>query len=141
MPFKKILVGIDGSQVSKGAALESIRIAKDMGSTVLGVYVIPMGPDMIEYFKVHKLKDGLKENAKTSIEEIRKEAENEGVPFHVLIEEGNPSEKIIETAKRNDCDLIVLGRKGKSAIEKLLVGSIAERVAGESHVPVMLVPG
>ncbi len=141
MPFKKILTGIDGSDASKEAAMEAIRVAKSVGASLLMVYVIPMGSDMIEYFKVSKLKQALKENARKAMEDIRSEGKKQNIPVQVIIDEGSPSEKIIDIAVRNQCDLIVLGRKGKSALEKILVGSVAERVAGQSPVPVMLIPG
>jgi len=57
-----------------------------------------------------------------------------------LLEEGVPYLKIVEAAKRLHCDLIVLGSHGHSGIEKILLGSVAERVIGISPVPVMVVP-
>lgn len=140
MPFKKILAGVDGSDASMGAATEAIRVAQKVEASLLIVYIIPMGPDMIEYFKVDKLKKALKDSVHHAIEDIHSEANTQNVPVQVIIEEGNPSEKIIDIAIRNQCDLIVLGRKGKTALEKILVGSVAERVSGQSPIPVMLVP-
>ena len=141
MPYKRILAAVDGSDVSKKAALEAIRIAKSTSGVVFAVYVIPMGPEMIEYFKLGKLKRALKSSAEEAIEELKDHAHKEGVPFNVIVKEGDPSENIMEIAEQNNCDLIILGRRGRSALEKILVGSVAERVAGDSSVPVLLVPG
>ena len=140
MPFKKILIGMDGSEISKKAALEGIRIAEKSRAAIFMAYIIPVGQDMIEYFKVDKLKSALKKSVEEVIEQVKTEAQKKGIPFNVLIREGNPSELLVQLAEKHHCDLIILGRRGKSTLEKILVGSVAERVVGESSVPVMLVP-
>ncbi len=142
MPFKCILLGVDGSKVSKKAATVAIDMASQAGSSILALYVIPVNPEAIEFYKMGKVKAALKEEGLQVIEQVKTEAIKRGVKhFDSIIEEGTPANKIVETAQDNGCDIIVLGTKGKSMIERLLIGSVAERVAGESSVPVLLVPG
>jgi nucleotide-binding universal stress UspA family protein len=54
--------------------------------------------------------------------------------------EGQPYEKILETAEREDVDLIVLNTRSRSGLDRALLGSTAERIVRGAHVPVLSVP-
>jgi len=54
--------------------------------------------------------------------------------------EGSPSREIVEYANQHGCDLIVMGTHGRGGIDRLLLGSVAERVVRSAHVPVVTVP-
>ncbi|WP_336003052.1 universal stress protein [Halorientalis halophila] len=56
-----------------------------------------------------------------------------------IVTEGRPSAEIVEHAREDDCDLIVMGTHGRGGIDRLLLGSVAERVVRRSPVPVMTV--
>ena len=66
-------------------------------------------------------------------------AAKKGIRFaKVLIESGSPAKKIIEVAAREKADLIVIGKTGLSAIEKVLVGSVANAVLRHAPAPVLV---
>ena len=54
--------------------------------------------------------------------------------------EGNPGEEIADFAARNGMSLIVMGSVGRTGLDKFLLGSVAEKVVGNSKVPVLTVP-
>ena len=56
-----------------------------------------------------------------------------------VLVEGTPSEEIIDYAEEADCDLVVMGTHGRGGIDRLLLGSVAERVVRTSPVPVLTV--
>lgn len=58
----------------------------------------------------------------------------------VIVTEGSPARKIIETAESEKADLIVMGKKGQSMIEKILIGSAANHVLRHSTIPVLVTP-
>jgi nucleotide-binding universal stress UspA family protein len=60
-------------------------------------------------------------------------------PVERVVVEGKPSATIVEHAAEDDCDLIVMGTHGRGGIDRLLLGSVAERVVRRSTVPVMTV--
>jgi nucleotide-binding universal stress UspA family protein len=62
-----------------------------------------------------------------------------GVSAELLERAGNPAQVIIETAEEGDFDLIVIGTRGRHAIERFLFGSTAERVAWHASTAVLLV--
>ena len=68
-----------------------------------------------------------------------KAAEKRGVATTAEVRWGRPSDTIVDTATRMKASLIVLGTHGRSALEKLLLGSTAERVLRLSPVPVLTV--
>ena len=62
------------------------------------------------------------------------------VADEILVRRGNPVEKIIDTAKQNGCDIIVMGTHGTGGLTDTLMGSTARRVLRRSDIPVFVVP-
>jgi nucleotide-binding universal stress UspA family protein len=73
--------------------------------------------------------------------EIGEMASNAGVPFEKIIAEGNPSEEILRQSRESGMDLLVMGSIGRTGLEKIMLGSVAEKVVRHSKVPVLIVPG
>jgi nucleotide-binding universal stress UspA family protein len=63
-----------------------------------------------------------------------------GVPFRRIVAEGEPSDEILKGAYESGSDLLVVGRIGRSGLEKIMLGSVAEKVVRHSKVPVLIVP-
>lgn len=63
----------------------------------------------------------------------------EGLETRVL--DGDPRRAIVEEAKREQADLIVIGKRGRNRIQEFLLGSTAEAIARDAHCPVLVVPG
>ena len=77
--------------------------------------------------------------AESSIKNIRDMAEKEEVSVEGIILEGRPCEAIIDEANEKKTDLIVLGSHGRTGLERLLMGSVTERVIGLSACAVLVV--
>jgi nucleotide-binding universal stress UspA family protein len=137
--FKKILVATDGSANSLAAAEEAIKIARSMGSSVYAIYVVDtsvlssasLGEG--ESFIYNSLKD----EGKKAVDQIRSMAS--GVQVETQVIEGKPTSAITDFASKNGIDLIVVGSQGKSKIEALLLGSVADRVLRTATCPVLVV--
>src|SRR4030043_72429 len=56
----------------------------------------------------------------------------------VVVAEGSAAKKIVETAEKEKADLVVMGKKGQSMLEKILIGSVANHVLRHSPVPVLM---
>ncbi|MBN2375658.1 MAG: universal stress protein [Sedimentisphaerales bacterium] len=88
--------------------------------------------------------EGIDEKAKADIDAIidRKYRPQvpEGLDFHVEIRVGRDYIKILEFARENDIDLIVIGRTGRSALEKALFGNVTEKIARKADCAVLIVP-
>ena len=141
MAYKKILIPTDSSELSIEASKKGIELAKLIGSEVHIIYVIDIVPfiglpteGLWESMKELLLEEG--EDALNTIGDI---CEKEEVKYVKKILEGSPANEIINYAEDNEIDLIVLGTTGKTGLDKLLLGSVAEKVSKKAHCSVLLV--
>ncbi len=130
--FKKIAIAIDGSINSRDAVDAGIELAGVTNASVDAIYVIHSS-------LTKSNSSSLSEEGKKATDYVKNEGEEKGVDVKSVILEGNPAEKIIEYAEKNDADLVVMGTKGHSGIKRFMLGSVAENVVRHSMVPVMIV--
>jgi len=139
--YKKILVAYDGSASAKNALIQAIKIAEAEGSWLKILSVAPTYEGDLDITGVRDIKEALRGPAKKFISEAKAIAEKSGAPTVITnIEEGDPSEKIVSAAEEENCDLIVMGRRGLGRLERVLVGSVTARVIGFSKKDIIVVP-
>lgn len=139
MEIKKVLIATDGSEATKEAVSTGLQLAKILGAEVTALYVIdqtsfvsfPIDSSIVSVYSL------LENEGKRAVDEVRKEGEEIGVKVNTVVAEGSPTRKIVETAA--DMDLVVMGTLGRSAISKLFMGSVAERVTRYAPCPVLVV--
>lgn len=123
--FEKILVPTDGSIFSDLASREAISIAKRTKSSLIVLSVAK--------------KDENLPVAEASVNMVKEVAKKEGIKFEGLTLKGEPYEVIVDTADKQKAGFIVIGSHGRSGIEKLLMGSVTERVIGHAGCPVLVI--
>ena len=144
--FKKILVPTDGSDVGSRAAATAAQMAKESGGEVIGVYVIDPFPyigigDASAVGLQAYLSDA-KRMAGEALEAVAQTCHAQGVPFAGdTIERNLVWEGILETAKAEHCDLVVMGSHGRQGVKALILGSVAQKVLTHAELPVMIVKG
>ncbi len=137
----KILWSTDFSDEGQEALLYADAFAKTFDAKIIALHVVPdISPALYDAALVVKGELAkrvayVKEEAQKKFDSLKKVKDLE---FKALIKEGNAAKKIIETAEEENVDLIVLGRRGLSAIEKLFIGSVANQVLRNSPVPLLL---
>lgn len=139
--IKKILWSTDFSDEAQESLLYADAFAKTFKAKIIALHVIPdISPALYDAALV--VKGELAKRVAFAKEETRKKFDAlkkaKNLDFKALVEEGNASKKIIEIAEKEKADLIVLGKRGLSAIEKLFIGSVANQVLRNSSVPVLL---
>ncbi len=138
---RKILIPTDGSEYSTHAAEYGISIAKILGAQITVVYVI----DEVVIDQVSKvtarevIERELTEDGQRYINYVVGLANQEGVKSGSLLVKGRPFEQITHLAKGLNMDLIVMGTCGRKCAERILIGSVAERVIEYAHCPVIVV--
>ena len=139
--IKKILWATDFSDESQDAYQYALQFANTFKSEIIGLHVIPdFSPALYDTASV------VKDELTKRIHSVKKEAEkkfddlkkNKDPSLKVIIKEGTASKKIIECAVEEEADLIVMGKKGISAIEKLFIGSVANQIIRHSPIPILL---
>ena len=141
--ISKILIAIDGSQPSIRAAHQALEIAKQNNSEITALYIsfIPLSLR----FKSRDILDAAHqsdvEELTRWLEDIRKQAENTNILFKIEAIETTFStvKAIIDYAEKNTIDLIVIGHKGCSKIERAMLGSVASGVVNNASCSVMVV--
>jgi len=138
--YKKILIAVDGSESSMHALRESFKLANNEQSWITVLSVIPTYEGDLGATWITNVKEAMAKPCKIALLEAEKLAKDEKVLIKTVCEEGEIYEKIVDLADAENCDLIVMGRKGISGLEKVLVGSVTARVIGHSQRDVLVVP-
>jgi nucleotide-binding universal stress UspA family protein len=136
--FKKMLIGYDGSAPSDKATESALTLAQSLDSKVL-LFAVARPPEPATMVEVDAMLDDAREHFEAQFKKIVQRAKELGVELQTDIAVGHPVEQIVHRAEIDHVDLIVLGRRGKSRFEKMLVGSTAEKVLRYAHCPVMVV--
>ena len=136
--FSRILVAIDGSESAKKAFEESIYLAQKCNSQLDVVHVVQceLGGDSATTFE---LIDELKTKAEKMLGEYKIQATKNNVPIEIMVTQGDPAQVIIDLAKTKSHDLIIMGTRGRSAFQELLIGSVSQKVMHHASCPVMVV--
>ena len=136
--FSNILVAVDGSESAKKAFEKSIYLAQKCSSKLDLVHVVQceLGGDSANTFEII---EELKNNAKKMLEEYKTQAVNNDVIIQIMVIQGDPSQVIIELAKAKSYDLIIMGTRGRTAFQELLIGSVSQKVMHHASCPVMVV--
>jgi nucleotide-binding universal stress UspA family protein len=139
MLFERIVLATDGSKNSTSAVTEALRIGKESGSQVLVVSVIDsralssVSPEI----QVAGSIDRMQAEAERIVNEVTRLGSGQNVQATILY--GNPANEIIKFSHSRNADLIVVGTRGKTGIERLFLGSVAEGVVREAPCPVLVV--
>ena len=138
---RKILIPTDGSDYSMRAAEYGVSIAKMLDAQIMVVYVIDevvLG-QISKVTEMEEVERELKTDGQRYINYILSLAQKEGVKSASLLAKGRPFEQIVHLAKGLNMDLIVIGTYGRRGTERILIGSVAERVIEYSPCPVLVV--
>jgi len=143
--FKHILIPVDGSETSMQAVAKAAALAKTFGSAVTALYVIDpypftgVGADFA-YGQAQYLSAATAE-ANMALDAAKTAVTQAGVAqVETTVGEGHAvHDCIARTAQSVGADLIVMGSHGRRGLEKLVLGSVTQRVLSAAHVPVLVV--
>jgi len=124
----KFLVAVDGSRYSDIAANAAINIAKHFHASILVVSIVYSANQERRHTKLVEV-----------IKRIEAFVSQEGIPVEGKVLSGKPAEAIMEIAKAKGIDLIILGSHGRTGLDKILLGSVSDRVIGYTNCPVLVV--
>jgi len=147
--IKKILVSLDGSEHANKALDYALDLAKKYSAEIVLLSVIPpvavpmAYPDMSMSYISPSTIDMYYNELKTSHESVLSQAFEKatriGSRVSTKIAEGRPSDRIVETAKEGNFDIIVMGSRGLGGAKEFFLGSVSHRVAIEAPCPVLIV--
>lgn len=145
--FQRILVAYDGSEVAKHALQEAVKLAKDQHAELRIVSVVDLTPLYRRPYPgqdLARIEHTVMQSSREELDEAAAIAEREGITPEKAIEQAagrRVNDVIVADATSWPADLIVMGTHGRGGIERIVLGSVAEGVAREAPVPVLLVRG
>jgi nucleotide-binding universal stress UspA family protein len=137
--YGSILVPFDGSESSKKAMKRACDLSKLDGAEIAAVYVIPRYEEMVEFFRTASIEKSLHLEAQKILDKAKELASGEGVSITTIMEQGHAGDKIVEIARKQGNDLIVMGTCGWSGVNKAIMGSSTERVITHATCPILVV--
>ncbi len=124
----KILLAVDGSRYSDKAAIAAMSIAKHLNAPVLVISIVHS-----DY------KERRHTKAVEQIKRVEAFMHKDGIGVEGKVLSGNPAEVILEFAKAKGVDLIVMGSHGRAGLDRVLMGSVSDRVISDADCAVLVV--
>lgn len=144
MAFREILVPVDFSETSLHALRLAVDLARESGGrvTLLHVGVVPyvdVGPFGASIPNVIvAAHEQLAAEQREALERLARDEVPEAVPVRFQVREGFPPSEILAEAEAGGHDLICIGTHGRTGIERVILGSVAERVIRGAHTAVLV---
>ncbi|MCU4718639.1 universal stress protein [Halapricum hydrolyticum] len=137
--YDRILLPTDGSEEMEPVIEHAVELAAHHDATVHALYALDTAslnslPMETSWDTISSI---LEEEGAAALDVIDEYAD--GLAIERQVVEGSPSRRIVQYAEDEDMDLIVMGTHGRGGIDRLLLGSVAERVVRTSPVPVLTV--
>ncbi|MDP8959115.1 MAG: universal stress protein [Actinomycetota bacterium] len=141
---RTVVAATDGSERSIQAARVATALARRNQATLYIVTVVrppegwwgiggsPPPPDV--------LGDALMEAQRSVLQQTVDAVDLAGLDWQTVEELGDPAARLVAFCEENQADVLVVGRRGASIVERMVMGSVADRVAHESPCPVLVVP-
>ena len=139
--MKRILVGVDGSPESRKAADHAARLATATNSALELAMVLPEiaysspGP----YPTPQRWQEGRTDRAQMLQYELSQNVPSPLTHVDTALLQGSPADRLAAEAKRDEIWLVVVGHRGRGAVERVLLGSVADRLTQVSPKPVLVV--
>jgi nucleotide-binding universal stress UspA family protein len=141
--MRRILFPCDFSPFSQRALGQAVALARAYGADLLALHVIPVtvipSPALAYYPNPLLLDPGAQDRIREELRRFVEPARQAGVHAEVEVRQGAPSRQIVEMAGTLHADLIVMGTHGRGGFERVVLGSVAEKVLRKAPCPVMTV--
>lgn len=141
MQYDKFAAAIDGSDEARAAVGVAADLAKKMGASLTLITVVrpPEGWWGLEGSPPSP--DAMAQAIASAREELL-EPIQESLDFETdtILEVGEPGAAIINVCHENDFDMLFVGRRGAGVVERVMMGSVADRLAHHAPCPVVIVP-
>ena len=148
--FKKILAAVDFSHITDAVIDSAVNITKAFGAELYLITVVEKEIPMLisegiivpslDVESIEKIYEKVSEKAREKLENKAKQIKDKfGIEPQIIVDVGEPFDLILENAERIGVDLIVVGSHGKKGIERLLIGSVSEKVARKAKCSVLIV--
>lgn len=137
--YDDILLPTDGSAGMETVIDHAASLADEHDATLRALYVVDTASltDVPMEASFEGVNEALRQEGESALENVERRVDD--VPVETDLIEGSPAREIVRYAEENPCDVVVMGTHGRSGVDRLLLGSVAERVVRSSPTPVLTV--
>jgi len=139
--YDTILLPTDSSDAMGPVIEHAVELASVHGATVHALYVA--NTDSLRGLPAEtgweNVTEALHREGERALAAVESSADQRDIPVEGTVQEGSPADEIVAYADETDCDIVVMGTHGRSGVDRLLLGSVAETVVRSSTVPVLTV--
>lgn len=136
-----VVVPVDFSEITDKLVEYAVYMANRLSAEIQFVNVVDLyaGDAMLGFAYMADLEETMVSNAKQKMADLVQDTKEKckGCGGEILI--GDPVEKIVDFARESRADLLIISTHGARGLEKILLGSVAERVLKRAHCPVLFV--
>jgi hypothetical protein len=156
--IKKLLLGSVTSEVIGLAQCKILVVPQDASIKGESILLATDGSDFSAVAEAEAVSAGLKcpqlkqlialsvassdsetNQAKQTVEKFKATAESKGVKVEAIVKTGKPAQTIMDVAKEQNADMIIMGTHGRTGIQKAIIGSVASQVVSSAHCAVLVV--
>jgi nucleotide-binding universal stress UspA family protein len=143
--YKKILVPLDGSELSESVLNHVVTIATNcqVPEVVLARVREPLDKSVKKTLDAKifsQLDEAYYDEAANYLEEIATTLKRKGIAVKVEVLSGKPAEEILKYSQRSGVDLIIMSTHGRSGVSRWVFGSVADKVIRQTEIPVLIKP-
>ncbi|ELY49405.1 universal stress protein [Natronorubrum sulfidifaciens] len=135
--YQDLLLATDGSEGARQATEHAIELAAQLDATLHILSVSEEGPHSSE--KQDRMRTDPESEATDALENADRAATDAGLETTTTVRHGVAQEEIVAVAETNPIDMIVMGTHGRTGLDHLVVGSVAEEVVRNAPVPVVTI--
>ncbi len=144
--YKHILIPTDGSGASRKAIVAGVKLAKQLGAKVTGMYAAPAATPIVYknflpvgYMTPERHAQAIDRAAAQYLGAIEEAAKRAGVRCEaVSVTSEFPADAILDLARKRKCDLICMASHGRRGIAAVLLGSETQKVLARAKIPVLV---
>jgi nucleotide-binding universal stress UspA family protein len=133
-----IVVGYDGSDSSKAALARALELARGLGDDV--ALVFGYSPPGIWGGEIAEHEEAIEEFGEKLMGEARQQASSEGVEISYELVPKRGAEALLDSARRRDARMIVVGGAGEAPLKGVILGSTPYKLMHQTERPVLVVP-
>jgi nucleotide-binding universal stress UspA family protein len=140
MPFKTILVAVDGSPGAHSAARIGGEMAAGRDAEILLVHAAPLPPLVPGQALSEESLSNLGETAGAALSAAEEILAGMNVEGERVVRAGSPADVILSVAEDRDVDLIIVGHRGFGAMKRFVLGSVSSKLAHSARCALLLAP-
>jgi len=135
----RLLLATDLSEASASATDQAFELAGRLGASLLVVSVIDPGSLLLPGGRVRARIDQVRERREQLAQVLVERGRDEGVDVSFLVWTGDPGDEIVEAARSERADMVLVGSHGRGAVGRFFLGSVSEHVVRHAPCPVLVV--